>query len=731
MAYATPMWNAFNAGELSPLLDGRTDQEKYFTGAKRLLNFIPTVQGPATRRGGSKYLGNTKNNGRVWFLPFEFSAAQSYVLEFGDQYLRFWVNRGQLLSGGSPLEIVTPWTAADLVNAEGACTLRITQSQDVMWIAHSEGAFAPRKLQRLGATTWTLTLASFDNGPFQDVNPTNTVTMTPSAATGSITITASSATFGAQHVGTSIYFEPDDPSLVQPWKTATAYSVGDLVRYDGNVYRCTSGGTSGNTPPTHLLGSARDGGGCIWLYLHSQRGWAKITAVASGTSASATVTSYIPDAVVSGTKRWALSEFDSVRGWPVDVCFYRDRLTWIRGRTTFLSFVGDYENHERFDGPEITKETAIKLTVASDRVENLRWVVSGRDLLVGSARSELSIREQTAQQVFAADNAMVFPQTEYGCRNVKPVRAGEGILFVQRGGRRLREMKYAYDIDRYKAEDMNVLSPHILEAGVVDADFALEPHSALWFVLGDGTMACLTYNRERGVVAWAPHVIGGPNAVVETCASIPSPDNRRDDVWIVVRRTINGQTVRYVEVIEDERLGDTDIRECFFLDAGITYRGAAASTITGLSHLEGATVQVLVNGTPHADCVVTGGQITLNRPGTVVHVGFNSPAILQTMRVEVPAEGGTGQTKKKSIAEVWLRLFRSLGGRAGPSESKTDPIKYLNPGSLVGATPTLYTGDKKVPMPAEFGTDGYVVVVQDQPLPLTVQAIILRMQVNG
>jgi hypothetical protein len=730
MAYATPIWTAFNAGELSPLLDGRTDQDKYFNGAKRLVNFIPTVQGPATRRGGSRYLGATKNNGRVWFVPFEFSTAQSYVLEFGDQYLRFWVNRGQLLSGAVPYEIATPWAVADLTNSEGACTLRITQSQDVMWIAHSEGTFAPRKLQRFGATNWTLTLAPFDNGPFQDVNPLNTVVLTPSASTGTVTIAAASATFGSQHIGTSIYFEPDSPSLVPPWRVATAYALNALVRYEGSVYRCTLAGTSGNTPPTHLFGSSNDGG-CLWEYLHSQRGWAKITAVGSATSATATVTSYIPDACVSGTKRWALAELDSVRGWPTDVCFFRDRLVWTRGRSLFLSFVGDYDNHERYDGPDVTKETAIKLTVASDRVENLRFCLSGRDLLVGSARSELAVREQTLQQVFAADNAVALPQTEYGCRNLKPVRAGEGILFVQRGGRRLRELTFSFEIDRYKAEDMNVLAPHILDAGAVDMDFALEPHSTLWVVLADGTLAALTYNRARGVVAWAPHIIGGPDAFVETCASIPSPDGRRDDVWIVVRRTINGQTVRYVEVIEDETLGNNDVKECFFLDAGITYRGAAATTITGLAHLEGATVQVLVNGSPHADCVVTGGQITLNRSGTVVHVGFNSAAILKTMRVEVPAEGGTAQTKRKMVAEVGVRLFKTIGGRVGPSETRTDPIKGLNPGSLVGAPPTLFTGDKIIPMPAEAGTDGYVTVVQDQPLPMTVQALILRMQVNG
>ena len=112
MSRSAPIWNSFNAGELSPLIDGRTDQEKYFAGCKRLRNFIPTVQGPAARRGGGRYLGATKNNLRAWFLPFEFNQAQSYVLELTDLKMRFWVNRGQLLSAGVPYEITTPWSAA-------------------------------------------------------------------------------------------------------------------------------------------------------------------------------------------------------------------------------------------------------------------------------------------------------------------------------------------------------------------------------------------------------------------------------------------------------------------------------------------------------------------------------------------------------------------------------------------------------------------------------------------
>ena len=732
MPQQVAMWNAFNAGELSPLLDGRTDQEKYFSGAKQLRNFIPTVQGPAIRRGGTRYLGTTKNAGsRAWLVPFEFSVQQSYVLEFGDLYVRFWVNRGQLLNLGVPLEIVSPWSAAALTSSEGTFNLRFVQSGDVMWIVDNTGLIPPYKLQRLGATNWTLTPAPLDNGPFKDVNPAQTITVSASAETGSVTLTASSSIFSASLIGSSIYLETQDPSAVVPWRPGTAYAASAVVRYEGNVYRTTAGGTSGTYPPVHFRGDFNDGA-VTWTYLHSARGWAKITAVASGTSATATVTSRLPAQVTgaANTTRWALSEFNAVDGWPTGVTFFRERLVYTRSRKFCLSVVGDYDNFARFDGAETTTETAIIFTAASDRVDAVRWITSGSDLLYGTARAEGRVGEQTPQKVFAADNIKNTPETEYGARRLPPIRIGSAILFVQRSGRTLRELKYDYAIDKYKADDLTVLAPHITKPGIVDMDFALEPDSLLWCVLGDGTLAALTYNRERGVVGWTLHTIGGTNVVVESVCSIPQPDLKRDDVWLIVRRTVNGATVRYVEVMEGYDLAESDVRLGWFLDCAIQYNGAPATTITGLAHLEGATVGVLVDGTPHADCVVTGGQITLNRSGSIVLVGYNFASILQTMRPDGGAQDGAGQTRRRSISEVWVRFDKTIGGKVGPNLSRLDPIAYLAPSAPIGTARPLYTGDKRVAFPAQNDTDGYVFVVQDQALPMTVVAIMPRMSVD-
>ncbi len=743
-----PIWQSFNAGELSPLMDGRTDQEKYFSGAKTMQNFLPTVAGPAVRRAGTRFINPTKASGFAQLVPFTFSAAQSYILEFGDSYLRFWVSRGQLLSSGIPYEIPTPFALANLLNASGASNLRTTQSADTMWVVASDGSVQPQVLKRFGATNWTLTPNAFPNGPFKDIDPAATVTVTASAATGSsVTLTASASIFTPDDVGNAFYVETADPSTDTMWQSAKSYTVGSRIRYAGNVYLCTAttgagGGAAvtGQTnayPPVHLVGIESDGIN-KWQYLHSGYGWGTITAQ-TGTTATVSVANRLPDSMVSGTgntTRWAKAAFSATEGWPTDVTFFKQRLVFARGRQLFMSQVGVYDDFTERYGPDITPATAILLTLTEDKLDNVRWMVQSRGLLLGTAVSELSIQEQTQQKVFAADNVQNVPQTQYGSGGCHPIRVGEAVLFVQRSGKRLREMKYDYSIDRYKAEDLSVLAPHVTDSGIIGMDFALEPDNQLWAVLANGKLAVLTYNRDRGVVGWTPVVLGGTSdagawGAVEAVAVIPKPDATRDDVWLIVRRIVNGNTVRYLEIVEDYRLCEAGVEKSYFVDCGLTYSGTPATVISGLNHLEGQTVQVLVDGSTHADRVVSSGQITLDRAGSTVHAGLGFTSILQTMRPDMGAPNGSGQTRRRSVSQAVFRLYNSVGGKFGPSLSNLNPVPTLNPRAAIGTPAKLFNGDTdQLIFPANMDTDGFIFFVQDQPLPSTLVAIIPRMQVN-
>jgi hypothetical protein len=752
MPRARPITTSFNGGELSPLLDGRVDQDKYFTGCKTLVNFIPTVQGPARRRGGTRYVGNVKDSTRrAWLTDFVFSVGQSYVLEFGHLYVRFWTNRGQLLSGMTPYEVVSPYVEADLTTAEGTFALRTLQSGDVMWIVHAEGKYPPYKLSRLGATNWTLLPEVINDGPFRSVNTDSTLVMTSSGTTGSVSVTASSPVFLPGHIGSLLILNSMNPGTVPPWNPSGSYVVGGQARNGGNVYESQTNYTwvANSTQryvPTHTEGDANDGI-ITWRYLHSGYGWGRITAVGGGgTTAQIDVLSQLPHEVsVTSTRRWAFGEFSAVYGWPTGLAFFKERLTYLRGRQVFHSVTGDFSSFNRRDAGAVTAETAMSLTLASDKLDTIRWLAQSKALLLGSARAELALGEQTTQSVYSATNVQNTPQTEYGARLIRPLRVGESVLFVERAGHRVRDMKYDFGIDRYKAEDLTVLSEHLFDGSeiagdaeqnqrdIVDWTYQQQRDSIVWCVLSDGTLAGLVLNRERGVIAWTPHYIGGPEGAtsVEALQSIPSPDGKTDDLWMIVLRQVSpGVFQRSVEYMTDYRLVKRGAAEAVHVDASVTYRGAPTSTITGLAHLNGQTVQVCADGSNHPARVVAGGQITLDRPASLVHVGYGFASRMQTMRLEVQGGAGTSQTARKAIAEAWLRLQSTIGGRVGPSFERMDEIKTLDPRKPVGTPPALFSGDYKVQFPAGFETDAYVCYEQRLPLPATLTAVVLRVQIN-
>ena len=189
MVRAAPLQTAFNGGEVGRLLESRVDQEKYYSSCSLLENYIPTVQGPVKRRAGTRHAGSVKDSAnRTWLVRFEFSIEQAYILEFGHLYLRFWLNHGQLLSGGMPYEIATPYAAADLTDAQGQFTMRFVQSADVLYIAVP--GYQPRKLTRLGATNWTLSALDLNGGPFADLNGDDSLQVYSDGTENTVTLTA-------------------------------------------------------------------------------------------------------------------------------------------------------------------------------------------------------------------------------------------------------------------------------------------------------------------------------------------------------------------------------------------------------------------------------------------------------------------------------------------------------------------------------------------------------------
>lgn len=762
MAKASPIQNSFNAGEFSSALEGRTDLGKYGAACKQMVNFLPMVQGPARRRSGTRFVEEVKDStDRTWLLRFEFSETQAYILEFGDQYIRFYTNHGQVLSGGSPYEIASPYTAADLTNTNGTLRLRTVQSGDVIYIVHP--SYAPRKLSRFAATNWTITEVDFKGGPFLDIDPDNTTTVYASAQTGTVTITASAATFASTDVGSLFLLEEEDLSAIKPWDAGQELSVGEgsngvnvsgiLRRSDGKTYKCVTSDfapaaspakviRTGGVKPIHTRGVAADGDGLPkqpdnsdptvyregvdWEFQDPGYGWVKITAFTNSTTVTATVLSSLPSGVVgsgNATPRWAFSRWSNTRGWPSQVAFFRERLCFSTGQILNFSVAGDFENFaSRNESGEIAADQAITIEVASDTVNTVEWLAPSDGLLIGTAGGEFLCKELTTDEPFGPGNVKIVQQSTYGSKSVIPLQVGESVLFVQRSGRKLRELQYEFASDKFKSSDLTVLAEHITTGGINDIVYQQEPHSIVWVTRADGLLIGFTFNREQDVLGWHRHPVGG-DGIVECMEVIPNPNGTQDDLWMIVRRTIDGSTKRYIEYMEQDFTEDSDIEDAFFVDSGLTYDGAAATTISGLSHLEGEEVAILADGAAHPNRTVTSGQITLQRAATHVQIGLAYDTLIQTLRIEAGAQDGTAQGKTKRITKAVLRFLSTVGAKAGAIEGQLDEIQFRKPADPMDQAVPPFTGDKLLEWPGSYDFEGYIFVQQPQPLPMTLVAI--------
>jgi hypothetical protein len=253
-----------------------------------------------------------------------------------------------------------------------------------------------------------------------------------------------------------------------------------------------------------------------------------------------------------------------------------------------------------------------------------------------------------------------------------------------------------------------------------------EPNQLIWCVREDGRLVCLTYQREQQVVAWHQHIFGGAFstgiAVCESIATIPT-DDKEYQSWVIVKRTINGVTRRYVEYLNEFDFDQTDNTEFNFLDSQLAYSGSATTTISGLDHLEGQVVSVLANGSTHPNRTVTNGSITLARSSTKVKVGLPYTSLLQTMRLDAGSQNGTSQAKTKRIFNVSIRLYESIGVEVGPNLSNMEEIPFRSSANPMDQAIPVFTGDKEVEFRGNYETDGFIFVRQTQPLPLTVLSL--------
>ena len=664
MARSTVAFTNFTAGELSPRLDGRTDLGKYFNGSKTLENMVVHPHGAATRRPGTKFIHEVKtSSAQTRLIPFEFSTTQTYIMEFGHQYIRFFKDNGIITESNKTIS--------------GA-----TQANPIVITSNSHGYSNGDYVIISGVVGMTEL-----NGKTFKVADKTTNTFELQTVDGTDINSSAYTAYGSGGVANKIY------------EIASPYSTADL--------------------PTIKFAQSAD----LMYLVHPSYAIRKLTR--------------------SGHTNWTLST-PSLSGspsptinnatdkYPSSVSFFEQRLVFAGSndnpQTMWFSKSADLENFTTG-----TNDTdAMVYTIASNKVNAIRYISAQRSLIVGTVGGEFVVSASGTTQPITPTNVQIQRQSSYGAANIDAVQIENVTMFVQRAKRKLRELSYNLNIDQYQAQDMTLLAEHITEGGVLEMAYQQEPDSILWCVRNDGTLLGFTYARAEEVVGWHRHILGGAfgsgQAVVESVASIPT-DANEDELYLIVKRTINGTTRRYVEYLTLFDYG-TDQTDAFYVDSGLTYSGSAATVITGLDHLEGQSVTILADGSTHPNKTVSSGSITLDRSATKAHIGLGYTSTLQTMRVEAPGNESTSQAKTKRINEVTLRLHETVGAEVGSSLSNMERIPFRSSAAAMDTAVPLFTGDKQIEFRDDFNTDGWIYVRQNQPLPLTLISIYPQITIN-
>lgn len=435
---------------------------------------------------------------------------------------------------------------------------------------------------------------------------------------------------------------------------------------------------------------------------------------------------------------WGIGHSGYEGSFPAALTFAYDRLFFGRGIQWWGSVPAQYGSHTQDLFSQVTADCAMNGLVASQNVDDITWLNGVGDvLLIGTRGGEFALSPLVSTDPIGPGNRQVKHQSGWRSRAIRPSVIGTTNFYVQSSGKKLMAQDYNFYVDRYDSTNQMRLANHIagytVDSALIDMDWHLEPYEVEWTVRSDGVLVGYVNDRADNVTGWyrAPMGASAAGAAVVECVSvIPAPDGTRDELWMIVRRTINGQTVRSVEYMEkDFETGDAQTSMCY-LDMSGQYNGVATTTVTGLDWLEGETVSVLRDGGGHPDCIVTGGSITLQTAGSVVQVGLKCPSTLVTMDVEAGADVGTAQGKQKRVSQITVRIKNTLGGHAGMLGGTLDLLQPNVSTTALSSPPPLTTGDVTMSFPGDWDKACKIELQESQPFQMEVLAIFPIFTVN-
>ncbi|HWU19382.1 MAG TPA: hypothetical protein VN155_17000 [Devosia sp.] len=815
----------FGKGEITPLAYGRVDADFFRQSCEKCRNFAVMLHGGVRRRSGTRYIAPVADETQISRLfPFSFNNEQSYVLDInagGD--IQFLAQRGYL---GAPYTVSHPWDATEID------LLKYTQFNDLAYFAERD--HRPQLLSRFGDTSWTLTDAVTNDGPYMSVNQgTTTLTlsdtgsavplMTSNNAPANYVASSSGGTANAYIVfarneaatvtldtGTVGWVKIDlgsgNPRVVDAyWIQGQPTNDGDaptawviegsnndstwfiLDRVEGEVgwvqserryfefsnetafryyrLRFSGGGGSDDTntdlsqwvlhwagdyqSPITLTASATAGinngsgfqasdvGRVIRLRGTDGRWrWARIASRSSTTVVSVRLYGHaMPD--VSPISEWALGAFSEQSGWPALVELYDERLNFGSTDTQPVTVWGSKQGAfgEFGAGATVLPTDGYSLTFLTSSMNELVWLAADEDLVVGSAKQLRSLAPADTTQAFSATNLTQRKGPSSGADQIQPLSIGGTLLYVAAGAKKIRELVLG-DQNRYVAPEASIIGEHTLESGIKWWVFSENPEPTIYAGTESGDIVSILYDREQRAIGFGVFDIGG---IAEAGTIIPSQVPGFDDLYLVVRRTINGATRRYIEVLEHPFQYDSNVTivdgrptavDGFFVDCGLTYAGSPATVISGLGHLEGETLSGLLDGSVVEGLVVSGGAVTLPYPASVAHLGLPYESYLRTHRYSGPGQDGYLFGRQVNATSVFVDLL-STGALEVGAFDETDMRTFeVNPhysDAFTGNPVQLVSGIVPCDIEGSWLTGAARVVLRTSaPLPAIIRMVEIK-----
>ncbi len=762
---AKTLFQSFAGGEITPEMYGRLDLVKFQTGLSRALNCITLPHGPAARRPGFEFVNECKVSATpVRLMPFQFSADQGVVLEFGHLYVRFHVDGATVVEAGLDITGITKanpgvltytgtdpangdwmylsgiggmtelngrWAKVASVNA-GANTFELTdlwdaninttahttytsggtaaraytivspydsadvfdlvfaQSADVVTITHP--SYPAKELARSGATSWAFSTVDFASSIDAPLIPT----VTPTTATAgknspqSYRITAIAADGITESLPSPRQNTNNDLSIAGNYNTITWLAVTGASRY----------------------------------FVYKQRGGGY------GYIGSTDTLSAIDDNILPDTSQTPPEEIITLNtgtdDYPSAVAYHEQR-RWFGGtndkpQALFATRTGTDSNLTS----SIPSRDAdgMDLKLSSGQYNLIRHIVPLSDLLVFTAGGEFRVSADGAPSI-TPTSVSVKPQSFAGSSGVQPVVTTGSILYVQSLGTRIGEMAYTWEQDAYRSIDVSIMIPHRLDGyTVTQLAYARAPFGLLWAMRSDGTLLGMTHVPDQQVYGWHAHTTGGTIESVCTVA-----ENNRDALYAAIKRTIYGREVRYIERMKPLNFGD--LENAFFVDCGLTYSGAAATTISGLWHLEGETVSILGDGAVEPDQEVINGAVTLETAASVVHIGKSYNTDIRTLPLANANAAAGGQGSTKNISKLYIRVNDTSVVQAGPTFSRLREYPARSVEDPYDSPPSLISTVLEISIEPNWVMGAPISIRQSLPLPLTVVSIAAEFQSGG